>query len=146
MESKWKLVIFDCDGVLVDSEPISCGVVAEMSTELGHAMSTEDGIQTFAGTSMKFCISFIEKRIGKKIPFPFEEIFIENNKYSMVHKWTAEQFIGYLSTWSSTQKLIREKGNKQTSLLYKKIAEDWPTSQDAKTDIVWPLSFRIGRV
>ncbi|MEM9820053.1 MAG: HAD family hydrolase [Bacteroidota bacterium] len=73
MQDQWKLVIFDCDGVLVDSEPISCGVVAELSTELGHPMSALEGLQTFAGTSMNFVTQFIEAKIGKKIPYPFEE-------------------------------------------------------------------------
>lgn len=73
MQSKWKLVIFDCDGVLVDSEPISCGVCAEMATELGHPMSAQEGLQTFAGTSMNFVTQYIEKQTGKKIPYPFED-------------------------------------------------------------------------
>jgi hypothetical protein len=34
------LIIFDCDGVLVDSEPIAHGLLAQMMTDLGHPMST----------------------------------------------------------------------------------------------------------
>ena len=75
MHSKWKLVIFDCDGVLVDSETISCGVVAEMSTELGYPMSAKEGLQTFAGTSLNFVVQYIEEKTSKKIPYPFEEAY-----------------------------------------------------------------------
>lgn len=35
-------VLFDCDGVLVDSEPITSRVLAGMLTELGWAISTEE--------------------------------------------------------------------------------------------------------
>lgn len=75
MRSKWKLVIFDCDGVLVDSEPISCGVVAELATDLGHPMTAQEGLKTFAGTSLNFVVEFIESKTGQKIPYPFEEMY-----------------------------------------------------------------------
>ena len=35
-------MLFDCDGVLVDSEPITSRVLAGMLTELGWAISTEE--------------------------------------------------------------------------------------------------------
>ena len=37
----WALIIFDCDGVLVDSEPIANRVLAELLTEAGIPTSTE---------------------------------------------------------------------------------------------------------
>ena len=72
-KSKYKLIIFDCDGVLVDSEAISCGMIAEELTKMGHSMTTEEGIETFGGTGMSYVIGYIEKKIGGKIPFDFEE-------------------------------------------------------------------------
>ncbi len=72
MESKWKLVIFDCDGVLVDSEKISCGVIAAKLTEMGHPMTMEEGVHEFAGTSLTYVRSFIEEKIGGAIPFDME--------------------------------------------------------------------------
>ncbi len=69
---KNKLIIFDCDGVLVDSEPISNAVIAEQITEMGIPMTTEEAIHHFAGTSLAKVRSFTEAR-GVTIPEDFEE-------------------------------------------------------------------------
>lgn len=76
-KSKYKLIIFDCDGVLVDSESISCGMIAEELTKMGHPMTTEEGIETFGGTGMSYVIDYIEKKINGKIPFDFEARYRE---------------------------------------------------------------------
>jgi HAD superfamily hydrolase (TIGR01509 family) len=44
-----KMIIFDCDGVLVDSEMIANRIDAEMLSQLGYAISTEESIQRFTG-------------------------------------------------------------------------------------------------
>ncbi len=62
------LVIFDCDGVLVDSELISNGLLAEMMTELGHAMTTGEALQQFAGRSLTDVLALAEGVLGRKIP------------------------------------------------------------------------------
>lgn len=72
---KPKFIIFDCDGVLVDTEEISCGVLAEEARKLGAELSNQEAIETFAGTSYSFVFNFIEKRLGKKLPDNFEEIY-----------------------------------------------------------------------
>lgn len=70
--NQYQLVIFDCDGVLVDSESISCGVIAEMSTALGFPMTTEESIRQFAGTGMSIVQDFIHTNIGMALPADFE--------------------------------------------------------------------------
>lgn len=72
---KPKFIIFDCDGVLVDTEQISCGVLAEEARKLGANLSNQEALETFAGTSYSFVFNFIEKRLGKKLPEDFEEIY-----------------------------------------------------------------------
>lgn len=72
---KPKFIIFDCDGVLVDTEEISCGVLAEEARKLGADLSNQEALQTFAGTSYSFVFDFIEKRLGKKLPESFEETY-----------------------------------------------------------------------
>jgi HAD superfamily hydrolase (TIGR01509 family) len=62
------LVIFDCDGVLVDSEVLSNGLLAEMMTELGHAMTTEEALQKFAGRSLADVLALAESVLGRPIP------------------------------------------------------------------------------
>ena len=70
---KPKFIIFDCDGVLVYTEKISCGVIAEDARNLGVDLSNQEALETFSGTSYSFVFDFIEQRLGKKLPENFEE-------------------------------------------------------------------------
>ncbi len=65
------LIIFDCDGVLVDSELLSNRVLAQMLGEIGLPMSLEDIIATFMGHSMAACVDIIEQRTGRPLPSTF---------------------------------------------------------------------------
>ncbi|WP_234395208.1 hypothetical protein [Acetobacter papayae] len=47
-----ELVIFDCDGVLVDSEAATCGLCAQAAREAGMMVSDEDSIETFSGMAL----------------------------------------------------------------------------------------------
>lgn len=67
----WELVIFDCDGVLVDSELLSNRVLAQLLTEIGLPMSLEETIATFMGHTLPACIAVIEERTGRPIPATF---------------------------------------------------------------------------
>ncbi len=67
----WELVIFDCDGVLVDSELLSNRVLAQMLAEIGLPMSLEETIATFMGHTLPACIAIIEERTGRPIPSNF---------------------------------------------------------------------------
>jgi HAD superfamily hydrolase (TIGR01509 family) len=62
------LIIFDCDGVLVDSEPIAHGLLAQMMTDLGHPMSTAESVQKFTGRSLVDTLPLIEDVLGRSIP------------------------------------------------------------------------------
>lgn len=62
------LVIFDCDGVLVDSELITNRVFAEMLNELGLALTLEDMFDRFVGRSMPQCLEIITKLLGRAVP------------------------------------------------------------------------------
>lgn len=74
--ARFDMVAFDCDGVLVDSEPITCGVLAEMLTELGWNISLEETIRTFVGRLVRDEAAMIEARIGKPVPANFYEEFV----------------------------------------------------------------------
>lgn len=67
------LLIFDCDGVLVDSEVLSCRVDAEVLTEIGVPYTAEDIARRFVGVSMKDQIARIEAERGCKLPDDFSE-------------------------------------------------------------------------
>ncbi|MEM1321336.1 MAG: HAD-IA family hydrolase [Bacteroidota bacterium] len=70
-----QLIIFDCDGVLVDSEAISNRLVAELLQELSIPMSTEESLRQFAGTSMEYIRNYIHQLTGQPLPENFEAIY-----------------------------------------------------------------------
>jgi HAD superfamily hydrolase (TIGR01509 family) len=62
------LVIFDCDGVVVDSEPIGNRVFGEWLAELGLNLSEEERHQLFLGRSLAENLRIVEQRLGRPIP------------------------------------------------------------------------------
>jgi phosphoglycolate phosphatase len=66
--SNLELVIFDCDGVLVDSEIIVNRVFAETLTEAGFAITYEEVSQKFVGLSFASCLEMIEQIFGRPVP------------------------------------------------------------------------------
>ncbi|HKZ15433.1 MAG TPA: HAD family hydrolase [Solirubrobacterales bacterium] len=63
-----ELLIFDCDGVLVDSDRISLRIQAERLTALGLPMTYEDCVREFLGLGMPATLRLIEERLGKPLP------------------------------------------------------------------------------
>ena len=61
------LVIFDCDGVLVDSEPISNRILAADITAAGWPMTTAECIERFKGARLTVVQATVEKRIGDRL-------------------------------------------------------------------------------
>jgi beta-phosphoglucomutase-like phosphatase (HAD superfamily) len=66
------LVIFDCDGVLVDSEVISCRAHAETLTRHGYPITEEQVLHRFLGVSDREARLIIEREIGRMLPDDFE--------------------------------------------------------------------------
>jgi len=62
------LVIFDCDGVLVDSEPIAARLTAEAVSELGWQMSAEVAKAEFLGDTFGNIIRRVEEKLGCPVP------------------------------------------------------------------------------
>ncbi|MFP3587976.1 HAD family phosphatase [Paraburkholderia sp. SIMBA_055] len=60
-------VLFDCDGVLVDSEPITNRVLTEMLGELGWQLSIEETMRIFVGKAVKDEAPLIEAQTGVAI-------------------------------------------------------------------------------
>lgn len=61
-------VIFDCDGVLVDSERITNRVWAGLLTDIGLPTTTEDSLATYLGNSMHRCIEIVTEKLGYAPP------------------------------------------------------------------------------
>lgn len=64
------LIIFDCDGVLVDSEMLSCRCLSEVLAEFGIALSLEEALELFLGRSTK-AIEQHYRDLGQAVPEGF---------------------------------------------------------------------------
>lgn len=62
-----RLVIFDCDGVLVDTEPIANRVLAEMVSAEGLPTTVAESMQRYMGRSMPAVIETIEAELGREL-------------------------------------------------------------------------------
>lgn len=69
------LVIFDCDGVIADSEMLSAAVLIEQLAALGIAMSNEDVRRDFLGRSFPTVAGLIRDRFGRPLPADFESSY-----------------------------------------------------------------------
>lgn len=65
------LVIFDCDGVLVDSEPLSNTCFARALRREGLDWSVEETMRRLMGRSMKSCVEIVERELGRSLPADF---------------------------------------------------------------------------
>jgi HAD superfamily hydrolase (TIGR01509 family) len=71
-----RAVIFDCDGVLVDSEPISNRVLAELLTQEGLPMTAEESVEAFMGRSWKTVAAWAEAH-GAPLPEGFRRRYLD---------------------------------------------------------------------
>jgi len=62
------LVIFDCDGVLVDTERIAVPIDVEVLGELGWDITEEEVVERFLGRSEADCTREIEEHLGRRLP------------------------------------------------------------------------------
>ncbi|MEU5973829.1 HAD family hydrolase [Streptomyces sp. NPDC047315] len=69
----YDLVIFDNDGVLVDSEPLANAVLAAYLTELGHPTSYEDSLRDYMGAAVHRVHDLVLERTGQRLPADFDE-------------------------------------------------------------------------
>lgn len=83
------LVIFDCDGVLVDSERITNQVFAQMLNELGLPVTLADMFERFVGRSMPQCIELIEGMLGHAPPDGFVEDYRDRTRAALQSSLTA---------------------------------------------------------
>ncbi len=68
-------LLFDADGVLVDSEPLVNGVLAEMLGELGLAVAPDEAERLFKGAHISQTIAQVEVELGRPVPDDFVREF-----------------------------------------------------------------------
>jgi HAD superfamily hydrolase (TIGR01509 family) len=69
------LVIFDCDGVLVDTERIAVRIDVMVLAQLGWSMTEAEVVQRFMGRSDEEMTADIEAHLGRRLPDSWEEPF-----------------------------------------------------------------------
>ena len=67
-------VLFDCDGVLVDSEAITCGVLRDMLEELGWSMTLAECMERFVGHTVRSRWDLVLAHTG----VPFRESWLQD--------------------------------------------------------------------
>ena len=75
------------------------------------------------------------------LPFPFREI--GPPKFEMTAQWNLDHLLGYLQTWSSTQRFIAAKGTDPFEQIIDELRTAWGDSQQTR-NVTWPLVLRIG--
>ena len=67
----FELLILDCDGVVVDSEPITIRVLTEMLVELGASLSLDEAARRFTGQTFAHTLELIAELLGAPLPRDF---------------------------------------------------------------------------
>ena len=81
---KFEAVLFDCDGVLVDSEPITNGVLRDMLQELGWTLTSQECMRLFIGKAVKDEAALIESHTGQPVTEAWLASFRERRNVGLV--------------------------------------------------------------
>jgi SAM-dependent methyltransferase len=76
------------------------------------------------------------------LPFPFHEI--DPPKFEMMAHWNLDHLLGYLRTWSSTQRFMAAEGSDPLTQIMDELRAAWGTPKQTR-NVIWPLTLRIGR-
>ena len=76
------------------------------------------------------------------LPFPFEEIIPPS--FAMHANWDLDQFVGFLNSWSATQRYKEQNGQHPMEQIWEKLLAAWGNEHDQRL-VRWPLHFRIGK-
>jgi SAM-dependent methyltransferase len=86
-----------------------------------------------------------ERRLVERfadLPFPFREIGAP--KFEMRASWNLDHLVGYLRTWSSTQRFIAAKGSDPLKQIMDELRATWGAPRQTR-NVIWPLTLRVGR-
>lgn len=78
----------------------------------------------------------------RDIPFPFERI--DAQEFYIRVEWTSEQFAGYLSSWSATQKYIRIHQTDPVAVFRERLRLHWKDGEEKSA--TFPLFMKLGRI
>jgi SAM-dependent methyltransferase len=78
----------------------------------------------------------------REMPFPFQEV--EPPHFRMIARWSLEELLGYLRTWSATQRYMQANASDPLVPLDRDIANIWG-NREIKRPVLWPLELRVGQ-
>ena len=81
-------VLFDCNGVLADSEPLTCGVLRAMLEEIGWTLSLQACMAIFVGTMVKEHAALIESHTGQPLTENWLQRFRERRNAALLRELT----------------------------------------------------------
>ncbi|MGI8655837.1 MAG: class I SAM-dependent methyltransferase [Pyrinomonadaceae bacterium] len=79
----------------------------------------------------------------RSLLFPFEEL--NAPPPAMQAEWSLDELLGYLRSWSATQRFIETRGVDPLTNFADELRKAWDAPEEKKT-VVWPLSIRVGIV
>lgn len=120
------------------------GVVAAWAYKLAHVTPSIDTVVNHYYTDIVGAYWPAERVLVEKfeeLSFPFPEIAAP--PFEMVAEWNAEHLIGYLRTWSATQRFMAANQRDPLEGVEEDLRAAWG---DQQRRVVWPLTVRVGRV
>lgn len=76
-----------------------------------------------------------------KLPFPFPEIATPT--FEMAVEWDLAQLLGYLRTWSATQRFVAANKRDPLEIIFHDLHSEWGEAEQLRR-VVWPLILRLG--
>ena len=120
------------------------GIVAAWAYKLATVSPTIDAVVNHYYTEVVGPYWPAERVLVEKfeeLPFPFHEI--ETPAFTMAAEWSVEQLLGYLRTWSATQRFMAAKQQNPLEEVERALREAWSSEMRR---VIWPLTLRVGRV
>lgn len=77
----------------------------------------------------------------RSIPFSFAEV--EAPVFAVSEQWTCAEFLGYLHTWSASQRYAKTLGRDPLELIRERLTQAWGGVERRR--VTWPLYLRVGR-
>jgi HAD superfamily hydrolase (TIGR01509 family) len=82
-------VLFDCDGVLVDSETLIAEILVEMANERGGSLTLGEGLRMFHGIQLDLCAERLSAHLGSDVTGEITEEYQRRSAETFRHRLTA---------------------------------------------------------